>query len=147
MTPTVAHVLRCFAASLLTEIAPRLEQQYTGGSLTLMGLMLLMSAEEHERAADLRAQENRELRALFAEAAPAVGDASLARALAAAASTADASLRIADLDRANDELQHLLIRLHEHVESHTTPTARTLERRIWDWLDTATRRRHIDLPL
>jgi len=147
MTPNVDQVLRCLAGTLLTEIAPQLGVGYTGGSLSVIALLLFMIAAEHDRAAEVRHAENRELRALFAAAAAAVVDARLAQQLAAAAQSSDPSLRISDLDAANDALRRLLIALHAHVEEQRTDAARALERRIWEWLTLATDRRRVEVPI
>jgi len=147
MIPAVDQVLRGFAGTLLTQIIPDLGEGYASGTLSLMGMVLFMCAAEHDRAADVRHAENGELRALFADAAGHVADAALAQRLRAAAHTADPSLRIGDLDVANDALKRLLIDLHAHVEEQPTNDARTLERRIWTWLTLATDRRRIDLPI
>ena len=68
-------------------------------------------------------------------------DSDLAARLAEAAAGEEGSLLISDLDRSNQTLRALLIRLHEHVEKLTGAAARRVEAAIWAELRASTERR------
>jgi len=131
--------------ALLVEIAPAVQPAYRKASVTVHGMILFAVREEIDRAAARRVDENRALRALFAEAAPAVADAALKSRLAAAASETDASLLVPALDESNRALRALLIELHAHVETLRGDAARALEAKIWRELAASTERRKLSL--
>jgi hypothetical protein len=142
--PDVERTLQLLAQSLLLELGPGLPHDYARKSAMLAAMLLASAAEEWDRAAERRAEENRALRELFrAAAGRGVEDAALRGRLAAAARSGDASLRVSDLERANAELRALLVELHAHVEELATPDARELETRIWDELRRSTERRRL----
>jgi hypothetical protein len=141
--PDVDRVLQILAGHLMAEIAPSLEGDYAQRNAQLVGILLAAAAEEWDRAAERRSQENRALRDLFAEAAPRVPDPDLRARLEAAAATEETSLRIADLERANDALRGLLIELHAEVESLDSAGAGAIEARIWQELRLSTERRRL----
>lgn len=143
MKPEVDQILMITAGQILGELGPHLPTQYIQGTAHLAAVMTMLSAQEYDRAAEIRATENREMRALFAELAPAIADAELRAELETAAGTEDASLRISALDQSNYALRTLLIRLHEAVESQ--PGARDSDRRIWGLYRTFAARRQLHL--
>jgi hypothetical protein len=145
LKPDVDLVLRRIAEALLGEIAPRVSEDYAQRNTTLAALLLQSAAEEWDRAAARRAEENGALRALFRDAVPVVDDAGLATLLREAASGRDESLRIADLEAGNHALRALLVELHAHVESLETPAARALEDAIWTELRRSTERRALSI--
>lgn len=146
MKPDVPVVMRGLFGTMLMEIAPNLTAEYSAGSIGIMSMMIFMTAEEYDRAAEIRAAENAEMRALFAEAAGLVEDAGLKAKLAEAAKGKDASLRVSALDKENAALAALLIELQAHVEDSAAPHAAGLEARIWDYLVTAADRRKLTFP-
>jgi len=145
MKPDVPVVLENVAAKLMFELAPQLRPPFLAGTITVVGVMMTMLREEWDRAAARRVEENAAMRALFREAAAQVGDAGLRARLEAAASSAEASLRIADLDAANDELRRLLIELHAWAEEQPGDAARRLETAIWRELLASTERRRFSI--
>ena len=145
MKPDAAHALERLMHSLLTELAPAVQPAYRQATVTMHAMILLAVREEFDRAAARRVEENRALRALFAEAAPAVADAALRERLAAAAASADASLLVPDLDAGNRALRALLIELHAHVEAQSGDAARRIEDAIWRELAASTERRKLSL--
>lgn len=146
MKPDLPIVMRGFFGTMLTEIAPNLNAEYSAGSIGVMGLMVYLTAQEYERAAEVRVADNAGMRALFSEAAKLVEDQALGARLAAAAETQDRSLLVSALDENNSALATLLIELQAHVEESTAPWAAGLEARIWDYLLASTERRRLDLP-
>ena len=145
MRPEADHILMGLAAHLGNAIAADLEGTYGGGSIGTIALTMQFAAQEYDRAADIRLNENNALRALFAEAAPyASGD--LAEALHTASQEEDTSLRISALNETNATLKTLLIALQEAVENDDTPQAKDLNRRIWDMLAAFTEARAFVIP-
>lgn len=142
MKPTPDLVLNHAFAKVAMEMGPALPAGYGQGSATLTGVLLLMVAQEFNRAADIRAKENAAMRALFADAAPAAG-AELGARLKAAADERDADINIATLDRSNAALKALLIELHMHAERSD---AHALETRILQLLNEAATARQVFLP-
>ena len=145
MKPDVDLALQRIAASLMTEIAPKISDDYTMRNSMLTAMLLQSAAEEWDRAAARRVEENRTLRRFFAEVAPEIGDPDLRGRLEAASGEEDESLRISDLNRSNDGLRTLLIELHAHVEEIDTETARRIEAAIWQELRVSTERRALSL--
>ena len=146
MKPDVPVVMRGLFGTMLMEIAPNLTAEYSAGSVGIMSMMIFMTADEYDRAADIRAAENAEMRALFAEAAGLVADAGLKAKLAEAAEGKDASLRISALDKENAALASLLIELQAHVEESVATWAAGIEARIWDYIVAAADRRKLTFP-
>lgn len=146
MKPDVDLVLQGFFGTLLMDVAPHLNAEYSMGNVGIMGMMMFMTAEEHDRAAEIRVAENTEMRALFGEAAQSVENAALKAKLADAVASGDASLRIKALDQSNAALSGLLVELQAHVETSKAAWAGPLEARIWDYLVAATERRKLPFP-
>lgn len=145
MKPDVDLTLQMIASSLITEIVPKLSDDYTQRNSMLTAMLLQCAAEEWERAAARRVEENGALRRLFAEAAGEVREPELRARLEAASREEDESLRVSDLNRGNDRLRTLLIELHAHVEELDSDAARRIEQAIWQELRTSTERRALSL--
>jgi len=143
MKPEVPATLQSLAAVLLAEIAPRLLDDYSQKTSGVAAGLLLIAAEEWDRGAERRVQENRALRRLFADAAPTVRSEGLRRRLELASHSRDPSLRLSSLDERNALLRGLLIELHAHVESLSGPEAAQLDERIWNELRAGAERRAI----
>lgn len=143
MKPDVTRLFGVAAGHLMTQTAPALGNAYQQSSISVLGMLLMESGQEFERAAQRRVEENAELRRIFADAAPAVQDADLIARLEAAASGTDGSLLISNLDAVNADLRNLLIELHIHVEEQDSPDARRVEEAIWQELVASTERRRI----
>ena len=146
MKPDVDQILGLSAGQLLATVAPLLPPGYAQGTTSLIAFMLMLSAQEYDRAAEIRATENAELRALFAVLAPLVEDAGLRSALTDAAATKDKSLSISALNESNQRLRRLLIALQTEIEERPGPDARQAERRIWEVLRAGAARRLLRLP-
>lgn len=146
MKPEVDVVLGGFLGTLLMEIAPQLGAEYSLGSVGLIAMTIGMAAQEYDRAADIRVEENREVRALFGEAAGLVGNADLKSRLADAAATTESSFRVSALNATNDALSRLLIELQTVVEETDAPWAAALDAKIWRYLVAAAERRRVVLP-
>jgi hypothetical protein len=125
MKPDVDLVLRTLATKLLSEIAPALDDAYVRSNLEVAAALLIVAAEDYDRAAHVRAEENRAIRSLFRKAAPGVDHPGLRERLVAEADGEDASLRVGDLDRSNSRLRALLIDLHTFAEARSDDWGRT----------------------
>ena len=147
MRPEVNTVMQGCFATLLMEVAPHLGAEYSVGDVSIMGLMLFMTAEEYDRAAEIRTEDNAEMRSIFAEAASQIEDAELRRRLGDASDTRDASLRVSALDKANDELKAMLIDLQSYLEEQGGDWAAHMERRIWKHLMDSSERRKLPYPV
>jgi len=141
MKPEIDQILVTSALQLLSDLVPRLPEQHLQGEASLIAFMLLLSANEYGRAAEIRAAENADMRALFAALAPKVRGEDLRRELQAAVSGEDGSLAIAALNESNYALRRFLIRLHEHVEDDPIANAE-----IWSLLKTIAERRFLAPP-
>ena len=69
MKPEVDQILMITAGQVMGELTPNLPTQYTQGVAQIAALMTILSAQEYDRAAEIRVNENRDMRALFAELA------------------------------------------------------------------------------
>ena len=147
MKPVVDNVLQGCFATLLMEVAPHLGAEYSVGDVSVMGLMLFMSAEEYDRGAEVRTEDNAEMRSIFAEAASQIEDAELRRRLSDASDARDTSLRISALDKTNDALKALLIDLQAYLEGQGGDWAAHMERRVWKHLIDSSERRKLPYPV
>jgi hypothetical protein len=141
MRPEITRVFQTFAMDLMMRVIPEIGSTYHQGTIGMMASMLLMAADEWDRGASRRIEENARLRELFAAAAPAVTDAALRDRLVALAATRDDDLRISALEQNNCALRGALIDLHAHVEALQSAAARRVEEEIWRELAKSTERR------
>jgi hypothetical protein len=146
MKPEVDQILGLSAGQLMADVVPLLPNSYSQGSTALLSFLMLFSAQEYERGAEIRATDNAEMRAVFGALAPIVGDAELKKKLEDVASSTDPSLLISKLNQSNAHLRALLIVLHTHLESQGGDAARGGERRIWDVLKASAARRLLKPP-
>lgn len=142
MRPDVPAVLNDHAKRLAERIAPQLTG-FDANSVMMISFMLTMTAEEWDRAASRRVEENAAIRAVFKDAADAVRDPGLAKRIQELAATADTDLRIAALETANNRLRAALADLHAHVESIEGADARRIEEVIWSELRRSVDRRRV----
>jgi hypothetical protein len=145
MIPPVGTVLQTIAIKLMLEVSPQLQTDYHQKTVSSLGMLLVAANEELDRIAARRVEENAELRRLFAGTAAQIDDDDLRSRLEEAASGADESLLLSDLQRTNDELRALLIALHEHVEELDTPASQRIEAEIWKELLASTERRKLSV--
>jgi hypothetical protein len=115
---------------------------FAQGTAGLLGMMLSLSAKEYDRGADIRFTENKDLRALFAEIAPAVQDSGLRTKLETAAAGAEPSLRISALNESNYALRRLLTEVLIHIEDNGL---REPEKRAWAVMKEMAARRLVSL--
>jgi hypothetical protein len=141
MSPEVGTILNQSLMKLAGGVGDQ-GAAFAAGTVGLIGMVLNLAAKEYDRGADIRFAENGDMRALFGELAPEVGDAGLKAKLEAAAAGKDASLRISDLNAGNYALRRLLTEVQIYAEDHG---ARAAERRIWAVLKAMAARRLVPL--
>jgi len=139
MRPEVSQVLVVSGMQMPGIVAPT---SYAQGSAGLITGLMMMAAEEHDRAAEVRVAENARMRALFKALGPKVKDASLRDQLATAATSKDASLRISALNTAGESLRKLLIALQTAMEDAND---RDAQKQIWAHLQQTCEERMLKL--
>jgi hypothetical protein len=145
MKPEVDVVLQSIVQKLLTDVAPAIGDEYVRSNVEVMAGLLAAAAEEFDRAAEVRVQDNEGMRRIFREVVPSLAELDLRERLEAAAKERDASVRVRDLNVANDRLRALLIELQTYVETRAEDWARRANRAIWEELRASTERRAISL--
>jgi hypothetical protein len=142
MKPSPELILNQAFAKLAMEVGPSLPAGYGQGSVTTTAVLLLMAAQEFNRAADIRAKENAAMRALFADVAPSIKG-PLGEQLKSAGATRDADITVATLDQANATLKTALIALQAQAEEEGLGA---IEARIAHLLQEFATARQIFLP-
>ena len=145
MRPEATRFLSVAAGHLMVKTAGALAPGYEQSSVSVIGLMLTQLAEEFERAAARRIEENRALRRIFADAVDVVAGDDLRAKLAEAARAEDPDFTVSALEQSNCALRALLIELHVHVEELDSQAARSLEAEIWRELVASTERRKLGI--
>jgi hypothetical protein len=143
--PDGDQLLRVLAGGLMGDLAPRLVDDYLQRNAMVTGMLLTAAAEEWDRAAARRAEENTALRALFVDAAPGIEDGALRRRLEEAGTSGTDGMLVSELERENAALRTILIELHAHVEALGTEEGRGIEEAIWRELRRSTERRALSI--
>jgi hypothetical protein len=141
MRPSVDCYLDELKRALSQDFAPRLPTSFEQSGLVRHAILIGIVAEEFDRAASRRIEENQALRSLFADAAGVLPDSALRSRLLEACETGERSFKVRDLDASNCNLRGLLIELHEQVEQLAGEPAKSLENAIWRELVRSTERR------
>lgn len=145
MKPDPTVYLNELSRLLAAEVAPRLPTTWEQAIVTRQSLLLQAAAEEFDRAAQRRVEENADLRKLFTAALPIVTDAQLHARLKAASESVDPGLLVSQLDASNRRLRSLLVNLQAHIETLQTPLAIQFDTLIWQALSRSTVRRRLSL--
>lgn len=115
MKPSPELILNQAFAKIAMEMGPALPPGYGQGSATTTAVLLLMVAQEFNRAASIRKAENDAMRLLFRESAGKTGG-TLGERLKAAGGGEDSDITVAALDKSNASLKTLLIELQIAAE-------------------------------
>jgi hypothetical protein len=142
MSPEVDQILLRSASQIGSNVVPLLPDGYAQGHASLLSIMMILSAQEYDRAAEIRVRENTDMRETFRALAPSVDDNDLRTRLEAAPATIDESLAISALNAGNAELRQLLIALQDHMERKGDDAAQA---RIWEVLRRSAERRLVRL--
>lgn len=115
----IGLILDRVGRKLVTEVAPKLEGDYSGGHAGMAGLMAVMAGEMWDGAADRLFTEIGEMRALLAGAGRDV-------------QVPDApSLKVSDLTAERDALARELIEVQKALETSKDENAKLLNAQIW----------------
>jgi hypothetical protein len=145
MKPDENLVLADFANRFATVIAPQVQPAYLASAIGMNGGILGLIAEEWDRVASRRVEENRAIRALFREAAGIALEPGLGARLRDLAGGNDDDLRLSALEAANEALRSALIELHAAVEVMDDAAAKALNDAIWRDLSASTLRRKLSV--
>lgn len=138
MKPDTALLLNSLAREVAVKMVPQLDSDYARADGGLVVELLLAAAGDIDTAASRYIEENSKLRSLFSEASTVVGDEELGQELKTAAEEKEQDYKISSLQKKNDELSGLLIRLHARVEVLESSEARKIEDAIWNFLSART---------
>ncbi len=127
----------------MMRVIPAISPTYHQGTVGMVATLLVIAADEWDRGASRRLEENQAIRALFRKAAPVVSDKSLAKKLTQMANTTDTDYRVTALENNNCTLRAALIELHTQIESQSGNEAREVENAIWKEIATSTERRRL----
>ena len=142
MKPSPELVLNHAFAKIAMEMGPALPPGYGQGSATTTGVLLLMVAQEFNRAAAIRKAENDAMRSLFAEVSTRI-PAPLSDTLRMAAGGQDQDLLVSALDATNAALKKVLVELHAVADATKDME---LDHRIVRLMQTWAERRQVLLP-
>lgn len=115
----IGMILDRIGRKLVTEVAPKLEGDYSGGHAGMSGLMAVMAGEAWDGAADRLVNEIAGIRGLLALAGKDV------------VVPASPSLKLSDLTTERDTLARYLIALQMSLESREDDDAKALNAKIW----------------
>ncbi len=142
MKPDTGLLLNSLAREVAVKMVPQLDSDYARADGGLIVELLLAAAGDIDTAASRYIEENSKLRSLFSEASTVVGDEELGQELGQELKTAaeeeEQDYKISSLQKKNDELSRLLIRLHARVEVLESSEARKIEDAIWNFLSART---------
>lgn len=135
------QMLMGLAGVLGTRVIPALDaENYAAGDAKSVALLLVLLAQDADRAADRLVSENAAMRGIFSDATAAAP--SLAARMADAVRSTEADMRISTLQASHDRLTELLIELHGLVEEADVE----INHRIWAYLGAAAEARALFLP-
>lgn len=146
MKPDISLLLNSLAREVAVKMVPQLDSDYARADGGLIVELLLAAAGDIDTAASRYIEENSKLRSLFSEASTVVGGQELdqelgqelGQELKTAAEEEEQDYKISSLQKKNDELSRLLIRLHARVEVLESSEVRKIEDAIWNFLSART---------
>jgi len=115
----IGMILDRIGRKLVTEVAPKLEGDYSGGHAGMSGLMAVMAGEAWDGAADRLVNEIAGIRGLLAlgDVTPTV--------------PSSETVKISDLSAERDALAQALISLQYETEMRRDDAAKDLNAKIW----------------
>ena len=115
-------ILQRLGATLVNDVAPKLEGDYSGGHASMAGIMAVMAGEMWDKEADLLVGEISRLKALLAAADIGDGEPRIE------------SFRISDLKAMRNALAEQLIELQAALEGRDDDASKALNQQIWGHL-------------
>ncbi len=152
MSPEVGDILRAVFLQMLTEVAPRMGEDYDAKQASVLGALMVFCADEYERAAEIRVRENGAMRVIFKRALRHIGAGGegvagdLREELERAVEMVEGSLAISELNRVNYFYRRVLVCLQDFCEGEDAGWARDLDREIWLCLRLMAEGRVVRLP-
>ncbi|MBI1250453.1 MAG: hypothetical protein GC189_03160 [Alphaproteobacteria bacterium] len=148
MRPSMAQILMGSAGAIGTQVAPHLTGNgYALGQASMAGLIMVLAAQEADRAADVLVRERNALRVFFGEASVSLLPEDLrARLHEAAHAPLGASFVVSALEEEIAPMKALLIETHAALEDETASWARDLEARVWAVLKEGADARQLFMP-
>jgi hypothetical protein len=134
MNLTIDNALHGIEELLRERIAPEIGDPFAAQMARLSCMLLRISANRVDDAAELRVEENASIRALLAKAAALLGG-ELAGRLSEAAQSSDPGLRLSVLDSEGHRLRRLLVEAQSALETDTTEAGLALDQQIWRLLE------------
>ena len=144
MKPDEQAVLAHFAAEFAVVVAPQIPTPYLASAVGMSGAILGLIAEDWDRSAQRRVEENRAIRGIFRQAAGLKLEAGLAERLAVLADGNDDDLQLSALEAGNAALRDALIELHTATEALGAEGA-AVNAAIWKELAASTERRKLSV--
>ena len=118
----IGMILERIGAKLVTEVAPKLEGDYSGGQAGMSGMLAVMAGELWDNQADLLVHEVTRLDALLRAGGVEMEN------------PQPESFRISDLTAKRNELAGRLIQLQAELEERDDEDAKALNEQIWGHL-------------
>ena len=148
MKPSMAQLLMGTAASLGKDVIPLVAGNgFAVGQVSMAGLIMVLAAQEADRAADTLWRERAAIKELFGEAAQApLPEGLVVRLHEAAHAPLGTQLQISMLESEVAPLKTLLIELHAALEDEDAPWARALETKVWSVLKLGADARVLYMP-
>lgn len=115
----IGMILDRIGRKLVTEVAPKLEGDYSAGHAAMSGLMAVMAGEAWDNAADRLVNEIAGIRGLLALAGQSVSV------------PESASVKISELTVERNALAEQLIALQAELETSDDAAAKDLNAKIW----------------
>lgn len=115
----IGMILDRIGRTLVTDVAPKLEGDYSAGHAAMSGLMAVMAGEAWDSAADCLVNEIAGIRALLALAGRQV------------TVTESATVKISDLTIERNALAEQLVEVQAELEARDDAAAKDLNAKVW----------------
>ncbi len=135
MNLTIDNALHGVRELLADQIAPEVGDPFAAQMARLSCLLLKISANWVDDAAEIRVEENAAIRAVLGEAAILINGPLVTR-LTEAGRSADPGLKVTVLDGENHRLRCLLVEAQTALEISNNKAARAMDQHIWRLLET-----------
>ncbi len=145
MTPDAPKVLGALAGALAMQVLPEVRTPFGQQSVGLAATLLVLLAQDYDRAPACLAEENLSVRHLLRRAEGLPLEHGLrARIAELETRPSNPDLRISALTRENNELRGILVDVHAAVETIGGTEASAVDEAIWEELRKSTQRRHLE---
>jgi hypothetical protein len=118
MNPLSDKALMTFAERFMVHVGPEIKSEYWQTETNVMASLLMVAAEDFDKAADTRLRENSAMRDLFSLSCEDIADSDLRTRLDVASNGQVTSYRVSALQKDNEVLKTLLIELHSFADDN-----------------------------